>query len=174
MLKNAGVIDTVLELSSVHPPPSFVSGRVTAPSVGHRTSTPATIDLIVEDDVPTKALRKSNSKLALFAALGVLASAAAVMAWQGHSAPGPALPAAAAPQRGVDLAPAQPAATTKPVSVVDLDLEPPPSASALQSAKGTRPNAKAQAKAAAARAAAATTSAAKRARSSEDELDPGF
>jgi serine/threonine-protein kinase len=179
MLKNAGVIDTELELSSVHPPPSFVSGRVTAPSIGQRTSTPATIDLIVEDDVPTKPARKGG-KLAVFAALGVLASAAAVMAWQGRAASDASLPAAAAPERGVDLTAAQPAAASKPVSIVDLDLEPPPSASALQSAKGgarpgARPNAKAQAKAAAAaRAAAATTGTAKRPRSGEDDLDPGF
>jgi serine/threonine-protein kinase len=178
MLKNAGIIDTELELSSVHPP-GFASGRITAPSVGQRTTTPATIDLIVEDDAPAKASRKGGSKLAVFAAVGVLVSAASVMAWQARSAPGTPQAAAAAPQRGVDLAAAAPAAASKPVSIVDLDLEPPPTASALQSAKGarpaTRPNAKAQAKAAAARAAAAAaTSAAKRPRSGEDDLDPGF
>jgi serine/threonine protein kinase len=178
MLKNAGVIDTELELSSVHPP-SFVSGRVTAPSVGQRTTTPASIDLIVEDDAPAKSSRKSSSKLAVFAALGVFASAAGVMAWQARSAPGTPLPAAAAPQRGAELTATPPAAASKPISVVDLDLEPPPSASALQSAKGarlgSRPNAKAQqAKAAAARTAAATAGTAKRPRSGDDDLDPGF
>jgi serine/threonine-protein kinase len=177
MLKNAGVIHTELELSSVHPP-SFESGRITTPSLSQRTTTPATIDLVIEDTTPAKFERKSGSKLAVFAAVGVLASAAGVIAWQGRTAAAPPTPAAAAPQRGVELTAAPPAAASKPVSVVDLDLEPPPSAGAVQSAKGARssarPGTKSQAKAAAARAAAATTGTAKRPRSGEDDLDPGF
>jgi len=175
MLKNAGLIHTELELSSVHPP-SFESGRVTTPSVSQRTTTPAAIDLLVADDAPAKAPRQGG-KLAIFVAVGVLAAAAGVLALQGQTG---AAPVAAAPQRGAELPAASPAnaAPAKPVSVVDLDLEPAPTASALQAAKGqrssTRPNAKTQAKPTAVRAATATTGTAKRPRSGDDDLDPGF
>jgi serine/threonine-protein kinase len=174
MLKNSGIIHTELELSSVHPP-SFESGRVTAPSVGQRTTTPATIDLTVEDDAPHQAPRKGG-KLAIFAAVGVLVAAAGVLVMQGQTGATPGAPAAAAPQRGAELPGAPPAAAAlaKPTSVVDLDLEPAPSASALQSAKGARPSARPNAKAAAAARAAASIGTAKRARSGDDDLDPGF
>jgi serine/threonine-protein kinase len=178
MLKNAGVITTELELSSVHPP-AFESGRITTRSVGQRTTTPATIDLLVDDDdVPASKLRPKSSKIAVFAAVGVLAAAAGVIALQANGGAGKSSVAAAQPPpRGAEL----PAAATvnapaKPANVVDLDLEPPPSASALQAAKGAlrgRPTKVAGKAVAASRAAASPTATGKKPRGDE-ELDPGF
>jgi eukaryotic-like serine/threonine-protein kinase len=178
MLRNSGVITTELELSSVHPP-AMESGRVTAPSARQRTTTPAAVDLVVDDDDALTKARRKGGKLPIFVAFGVLAAAAGVLAFQLRTdARAPA--GAAAPQRGAELAAAPaPAAAAKPFSVVDLDLEPPPTASAQQAAKGprtvkARPSAKTQAKGAAARAAPSPPSTAKRPRSGDDDLDPGF
>ena len=176
MLKNAGIMSTSLELASAYPPSLGASGRVTAPSVsfdaGPRTTTPASVDLVVDADEALLRGSGKGRKLAVLAALGVAAGAAVLllMNTRGPSVQAPA--AAAAPARGVELAPA---GTAAPAKVIDLD----------DSATSAAPRGTTSVASSAPRSAkpgyraprpihAPPPSAVRKARPGEDELDPGF
>ena len=185
ILKNAGMVEAELALASAFPPP-LASGRVTAASLGAptaRTTTPAALDIAVEDDnVPAKAGR-SAGKIAIFVALGVAAAAASFLLLRGHGVDAAATSAAAAPAREVE--PTAAAAPRPATPVIDLDQEPtgsvnrasamPPS-NAAKPSDATKPTTAAGARLAKAPRPAHATAAAggKRARGSDDELDPGF
>jgi serine/threonine-protein kinase len=176
MLKNAGIIQTELTLASAFPP-SLSSNRITAPSASMhtpaaRTTTPAAIDLVIEEDDPFQK-RGSGRKTAIFVGLGLAAAAALFVGLRPSTGAAPAAAAAAAPARGAELpaAPAAPAAP--PTRVIDLDQEPTPAGttrSATSPSSGGKPAAKAGKATKAARPAA---TGAKRAHG-DDELDPGF
>ncbi len=180
MLKNAGMVKAELALASAYPP-SLASGRVTAASPGApaRTTTPAALDIVVDDDVPAKAGR-SNRKLAVFAALGVVVAAASFFGLRSGGVDASAPNAAVAPARGVELAAAPPAAPRPAPTVIDLDQEP----SVANDASAPKPSALTKSAAAPngggkvakpSRPAHPTAAAGgKRSRSSDDELDPGF
>ena len=181
MLKNAGMVKAELTLASAYPP-SLASGRITAASPGAqpaRTTTPAALDILVDDDdVPSKASR-SGRKLAVLAAVGLVAAVASFVVLRSHGVDPAAPSAAAAPARGVELPAAQPAALRPAPTVIDLDQEP---TAAPSSPSAVRPGSKVAATsngggkvAKAPRPAhAAAAAGGKRARSSDDELDPGF
>ncbi len=181
MLKNAGMVKAELALASAYPPPQ-PSGRVTARSVGAppaRTTTPAALDIVIDDDdVPAQAGRRSR-KLAAFVALGVVAAAASFLVLRGRGADSGAVSAAAAPTRGVELAAAPTAHAA--ASVIDLDQEPSAAANSTDAAKPSAAAKVAAASNGAGKVAKAprpvhtsATAGRKRARGSDDELDPGF
>jgi serine/threonine-protein kinase len=179
-LKNAGLVSTELQLASVYPP-GLSSLRATTPSAvapapSPRTTTPAAIDIRVDDDDVAPARR---SRSALWGTLGVAAAAAAFFALRAREIPSGPVAAAAPPV----TIPAPPAATTRPPRFIDLDQDvavgeaarattsaAPSTASARPQAArpATRPVVKAPA--ARPQPAAPTT---KRSRG-DDELDPGF
>lgn len=176
MLKNAGMISGDMAVASAFPP-SMVSGRITVPSAGAaRTTTPAALDIVLEDDErPFRAVSKGK-KAAVFFALGIAAAAAAFAVLRAQNAT-PEAAVAAAPARGTELPSAAPVAP-RPTSVIDLDQEP----TATPNANAGTPSATGKAGAAAstrsktakaARPAHAPAAAGKRARA-DDELDPGF
>ena len=178
MLKNAGVITTEFALASAYPPPISSARMTTSPSLalGPRTTTPASIDLVIEEDeAPFKARRRS--KTAIFAILSVVAAAASFLVLRARSAESPAPSVAPAAARGSELLPpptlaTQAAAPPLNTRVVDLD-EP------SQSGSSSKPSASAVAPRTAGKAAKAPKSvrpavtAGKRPRA-DDELDPGF
>ncbi len=180
MLTNAGIVSTRLELASAYPP-SLSAARVTTPSAalapgaGSRTTTPASIDLVVDSDEPQLRGGGKSRKLAAFAALGIVGAAASFFVINGRTAslPSSSAPAAAALASGANLdAPV----ATKPSSsakVIDLD-DSSPGSSAAQSAgtaSAPRPPSKAGR---APRVVHSAAPLAKRTRAGEDELDPGF
>ncbi len=178
MLKNAGIVKAELALASAYPPP-LESARVTTASrgaPGARTTTPAALDILVDDDdVPAKAGRR-RGKITVFVALISVAAAASFLVLRGRGDDA-AAPTAAGPARGVEL-PAGPAAAPRPVRVIDLDLEAPGTASAPRptaSAKlAATPNAGSKLAKAPRPAHTSAAAGGKRARGSDDELDPGF
>ena len=178
MLKNAGIVAGEMALASAFPPSmaSVASGRITAPSVGAaRTTTPAAIDLVVEDDEKPFRPAAKGKKTAVFVALGIVAAAAsfAVLRQQGAD---PGAAAAAAPARGTEL-PKPAAVAPRPTAFIDLDQEPgtaTPSANAAAPSAAAKTGTGTRGKVAkAARPAHAAGAAGKRARA-DDELDPGF
>ncbi len=178
MLKNAGMVKAELALASAYPPP-LASARVTKASLGARaarTTTPAALDIVVDDDdVPAKAGRR-HGKIAIFAALISIAAAASFLVLHSHGADS-AAPTAARPARGVELQ-AGPAATPRAVRVLDLDLEPAGTASAPRPSAAAKlaatPNAGSKLAKAPRPAHTSVAAGGKRARGSDDELDPGF
>jgi len=175
MLKNAGMVSGEIALASAFPP-SMASARITAPSAGMvRTTTPAALDIVIEDDEKPFRTPSKGRKAAVFVALGIAAAAAsfAVMRAQGAD---PA--AATAPARGAELPTPAPVAP-RPTTFIDLDQE---TGAATPSANAAAPSAAAKAGAGvsarskgvkAARPTHAAAAAGKRARA-DDELDPGF
>jgi hypothetical protein len=174
MLKNAGVVQSELELSSVHPP-SMPSARViTAPSAAmSRTTTPAAIDIQADaDDAPLPARR---SRAAFFVGLGLVAAAAALFVLRDRL-PQDA-PVSAAPQRGSELAATPAAAPIAPQAApreldVDAELAARSSASAAPAARSATPPRAAKAKSVA-RPPRPAGPVPKRPRG-DDDLDPGF
>jgi hypothetical protein len=175
MLKNVGILSGEMALASAFPP-AVPSGRVTAPSVGAaRTTTPAALDIVVDDDV--KALRPApkGRKAALFVVRGFAAAAGgfAVVRAQGNAT---AATVSAAPARGAELGRPGPVAP-RPPSVIDLDQE-----AATSAAPSAGAAAKASGSASAPRSKSVKTARpvhvpvvpGKRPRTSDDELDPGF
>lgn len=173
MLKNAGIVQTELTLASAFPP-SLNSQRITAPSSSMqtpaaRTTTPAALDILVDDDPFQK--RSSGRKTAIFVGLGLAAAAAVFVVLRTSSGAAPAPAAAAAPVRGAEL-PAAPVAPP-PTRVIDLDQETSPSGTTPRAAlpsSGAKPAAKVGK---APKAARPVATGAKRAHG-DDELDPGF
>jgi eukaryotic-like serine/threonine-protein kinase len=185
MLKNAGIVKAELMLASAFPPSLASSARITAASPGAspaRTTTPAALDIIIDDDdVPAKAGRNGR-KIAILTALGVVAAAASFLVVRIRDVDATATSAAAAPARGVDLPAAAPAVPRPAPSVIDLDQEDP--TTATTSTGAPKPSAAAKVAASsngggrvakAARPVHATAATGgKRSRGSDDELDPGF
>jgi eukaryotic-like serine/threonine-protein kinase len=192
MLKNAGIVSTNLELASAYPPslsgaPSLSgshavsSARVTAPSAsfgaGPRTTTPATVDLVVDDDEPQ--LRSTTGKkVAILAALGLVAAAASFLVINAKSG-GVEPPTAAAPVRGAELrAPATATTPTAAPKVIDLDGDSAgtaqPSATAPANSAAGRSGTKASKQPRPIRVPSGAAPSSKRARNGDDELDPGF
>ncbi|HEY6078941.1 MAG TPA: serine/threonine-protein kinase [Polyangiaceae bacterium] len=173
-LKNAGLISTELRLASAYPP-SMGSLRVTTPSAlpapsGPRTTTPAAVDIVIDDEPPRPA---RGGRTALLVALATVTTAAGFLVLRAReAAPGP-VSAAAAPS-AVAVPSAPPA--LQPSRALDLDQD---SAAAQASAAGrVAPARSAQtvrpsAKPAARPPARPPTSTTKRPRS-DDDLDPGF
>jgi hypothetical protein len=180
MLKNAGLVSTELELASAYPP-AISSARVTTSSLNAaapRTTTPAALDIRIPDDQAPTAAAKTRSKWLSFAAVGALSAGIALFAVKGRLL-GAATPVAAAPAAAGQPVVA-PAAPRAPTNVLDLDLETPSAATGAASGKpgsaassGTASRASAK-PAKAPRPAHVTGAAGKRARGSDDELDPGF
>lgn len=180
ILKKAGIVSSDLQLASAYPPALDV--RSTSPSVGMssgtmprasaRTTTPAAVDIRVDDDAVLSQLRPKRGKAGIVVGLGLMAAAGA-MVFVRLNGTQPAANAAA-PQRGTELAatPAGPAAAPAPArtnaNVLDLDNEPAPtntgSAAPHVSKAGKAPK----------MLRPAPTSSGKRPRSGDDELDPGF
>jgi hypothetical protein len=184
MLKNAGIVTTDLELASAYPPPmaaSRVSSGFRRAVSGGRTTTPAAVDLRVDDSHAVAESPKKRGKLLIFAVLGVAAAAGAFVALRGHGAETPptvAVPAPGAAQGAPDNASQRPAA-----SVLDLDQEaanianraaPAKSGGLASSSASAHGPSKAKAARPAAHAPAAPAAPGKRPRANEDELDPGF
>jgi serine/threonine-protein kinase len=170
MLKNSGIVSTELELASAFPP-SMSSSRAPTSSLratNARTTTPAVVDIRVDDDEP--ATSKGRSKLLIIGALAAMAAGAAFFALHARG-PETSAPAAAAPTRG-----AEPSAATitpaKPINVIDLDQEAANDAESKPSAAASHGAPKAYKAPHPARAASATPG--KRAHGTDDELDPGF
>ena len=177
MLKNAGLVSSEPTLASAFPP-ATPSGRITAPSVGAaRTTTPAALDIVVDDDVPSQTTTRGR-KAALFVGLGLVVASAASFAFMGkHDA---AAPAAAAPARGAELA-SPSSAKPFPTRIIDLDEDGAAAATgstsaapsaAAKLAAGTSTRSKSAKTARSARP-VATATPGKRPRA-DDELDPGF
>jgi serine/threonine-protein kinase len=174
MLKNAGVVDHELELASVHPPamPATDSARVTASSgAAPRTTTPAAVD--IRADTPVPQVRSSKVKLLVSSSLGLAAAAAGLWLVRGNLSAASA-PVSAAPLRGVEL-PAAPAPSPAKPRAVDLDADsaaeaPSSAAASMRSAtpRASKPAFKAP------KPIARPTGTARRARTGDDELDPGF
>jgi eukaryotic-like serine/threonine-protein kinase len=196
MLKNAGIVSTDLDIASAYPPsmsggpvtsgnPPRSMSRVTAASAsfgaGPRTTTPATVDLLVDADEPAPQLRSSaGKKLAIFAGLGIAAAAASFLVINAKNSALPAPAAAVAPVKGAELSAAigveKPPAAAKVIDLDDSTTAARPSAQpsagtsaqrpavGYKPAKGIRPG----------HAAAGAAPSGKRARAGEDELDPGF
>ncbi len=176
-LKNAGLVSTELQLASVYPP-GMSSLRATTPSAvapapSPRTTTPAAIDIRVDDD-PVTPPRRSRS--ALWGALGVAAAAAAFFALRVREMP-PG-PVTAAPAVAREAAPA--VAAAQPARVIDLDQDVAEAAGATISTAPSTASARPQAERPASRPAGKATPArppqpapTKRPRG-DDELDPGF
>jgi serine/threonine-protein kinase len=170
MLKNAGVISTELELSSVHPP-SMAALSVTPSTKSPSTTTPAAIEIHVDDE-PTPKRASKVGRLVIPLGLGL--AAAAALLWSRTQASSPEPASAAAPARGVELQIPPPAPS--PAGVIDLD-----SAATAQSSADAKPaprssvsrSTKPAVKAAAPRPVRAAAPP-KRARPGDDELDPGF
>jgi hypothetical protein len=173
MLKNAGIVQTELTLASAFPP-SLSSHRITAPSASMptpaaRTTTPAALDILVDDDEPLQ--KRSGHKAAIFVGFGLIAAAAVFVVLRSSAGSAPA--AAAAPVRGAELPTASAAPVAAPTRVIDLDQEPSPAGttpSAASPSAGSKPAAKAGK---APKAARPVATGAKRAHG-DDELDPGF
>jgi serine/threonine protein kinase len=179
MLKNAGLLSTELELASAYPP-AISSLRVTASSLGApapRTTTPATLDVVIQDEAPARTAN-TRSKWLSFAIVGALSAAAALFLVKGRM-PSAATPVAvAAAPGGQPLAP--PAVPRAPGKVIDLDLEAPAAATGTASGKpgssaasvaAAHPGGKSAKAPRPAHVAGATS---RRPRASDDELDPGF
>ncbi len=197
VLKNSGIISSDLELESSYPPslsksPTMSSlTRLTVASAslkagpGPRTTTPATVDLVVDADDPPVSRPKGGKKVMVLAGLGIAAAAGAFLFLNARSSP-PA-PAAAAPAAGAELAQvaapaanaAAPGATAK---VIDLDRD---AASVTPSAIGAgagsaaasgavRPASKVGRAPRPVHVPPSAATPGKRARGGEDELDPGF
>jgi serine/threonine protein kinase len=180
MLKNAGHISTELELASAYPP-AINSVRVTTGSLGAaapRTTTPAALDIQVDDGRVLANNANSGRKWLLFAGAAAVAVAFAVFAAQSRS-PGAAAPVAATPLGGSELV-TPPVAARPPTTVIDLDQEMPSGATGASPSKPTSAVASAPAPRAAGKTAKAPRPVhvagpvGKRARSGDDELDPGF
>jgi eukaryotic-like serine/threonine-protein kinase len=179
MLKNSGIVSTEIELASAYPP-AINSARVTtgslaAAAAAPRTTTPAALDIRIGDDETSAGSAKSRGKWAILATVGVLSAAAAVLVMNAR-APAPAAPAAAPPARGSELA-AAPLAARPPTNVIDLDQEMLSSATSAPPRKPSGSAASVTAARAAGKAprpAHVASPAGKRARSGDDELDPGF
>jgi serine/threonine-protein kinase len=172
MLKNAGMVQSELELTSVHPPSMPAARAITAPSAAMaRTTTPAAID--IQADADEIALRPRRSRAVWLVGLALVAAAAGALVASGQL-PRTA-PVAAAPQRGAEL-PAAPAPAARPTTprVVDVDAElaaqgTPSALPAARSATPTRaPKARALTKP------PRTASAAPKRPRNDDDLDPGF
>ncbi|HEX2874390.1 MAG TPA: serine/threonine-protein kinase [Polyangiaceae bacterium] len=173
MLKNAGIVQTELTLASAFPP-SLSPHRITAPSASMptpaaRTTTPAALDILVDDDEPLQ--KRSGRRTAIFVGLGLAAAAAAFVVLRPSAGSAPA--AAAAPVRGAELPAASAAPVAAPIRVLDLDQEPSAAGTIPGTASpstGSKPAAKSGKAPKAARPVATGT---KRAHG-DDELDPGF
>jgi serine/threonine-protein kinase len=174
MLKNAGVVQNELELTSVHPP-SMTAGHVTRPSLTmSRTTTPAAVDIQI--DASAEDFRPRRSRALWLVGLGLVAAAAGglfVVRTQAQPSQ-----VSAAPKRGTELAapPARAAATPAP-GVLDIDAElaaqgSPSAAPAARSANAPRSSKLAGRPVARPARPVATT--AKRVRGNDDDLDPGF
>jgi serine/threonine protein kinase len=175
MLKNAGLVQSELELTSVHPP-SITAGHVTTPSPSltiQRTTTPAALDIQV--DASAEDFRPRRSRTLWLAGLGLVAAAAGglfVARTQAHQAQ----QVSAAPHRGTEL-PVPPVATNTSTRVLDVDAElaaqgSPSAAPAARSASaplGGKPRARPVA-----RPTRPVATTAKRVRGNDDDLDPGF
>jgi serine/threonine protein kinase len=176
MLKNAGILSTELELASTYPPP-LASGTTHSLGVGvSRTTSPASVDLVVDEDEAPRRSAGKRGKLALFALLGVVAAAASFLVTRARSAEPQTAGVAAAPLRGSELT-APPGAVPRPsASVLELDQVAP---AKVDSAGNSKPSASAVARgvgkaAKIARPAHSSSTPSKRPRGSDDELDPGF
>jgi serine/threonine-protein kinase len=182
MLKSAGMVKAELTLASAFPPP-MASGRVTAASVGARparTTTPAALDILVDDDAPPK-FRRNGGKIAVLVALSALAAAAAFVVLRESGVGSGAASAAAAPVRGAELPTAQPIAPHPAGRVIDLDEEPSQPVGTASAAKpgpaaklAASPNSGSKLAKAPRPAHTSAAAGGKRARGSDDELDPGF
>ena len=179
MLKNAGIVQAEPMLASAFPP-SMSMARIATGSLkatGARTTTPAALDIVI-DDPPN--LRGSGNKTTLFVALGLAAAAAGGFLMLRAPGEQARVSAATAPQRGAELA-ATPSAPMRPPATV-LDLDEPASTTARAtsaSATAAKPSAAKTANggartAKAPKVARPPTPGPKRARASDDELDPGF
>lgn len=186
VLRNAGIISSELELASAYPPslsgaPTLTSlTRITAASAsfgaGPRTTTPATVDRLLDADEDAPQLRSNGGKkLMVLLGLGIAAAAGAFLFVNANSGAAPGAAAAAPLAAGTPLAATATATTATAVAtgkVIDLDgttsAQPNPSV-----ASGARPAYKVG-KAPRPHAPVAAPSSGKRARSGEDELDPGF
>ena len=179
MLKNAGLLSTELELASAYPP-AITSVRVTTSSLGAapRTTTPAALDIRIEDDEAPAKAQRSRGKWLSFVAVGGLSAAAALFAVQSRL-PSSAPSVAAAPAAGSQPL-AAPVVPRAPANFIDLDLETPTAASSAAAGKPSSPVASGTAShpgakpAKAPRPAHVAGAAGKRARGGDDELDPGF
>jgi serine/threonine-protein kinase len=180
MLKNAGIVQAELSLTSVFPPALAPNQVDTASSSkpSARTTTPAALDIVVDDDHAPPTARQGR-KIGLFVGLGLAAAAAAFMLMRARDAELRAPSAAAAPARGAELAAATPVNAAKPSSAPVLDLDQDSAAAGVVSAK---PSSTAKAPALntggkvnrAPKPARAPVISNKRQRSNDDELDPGF
>jgi serine/threonine protein kinase len=181
MLRSAGMVSSDFHLASVAPP-SMTSGQhaMTLASIGPRTTTPAAVDILIDESEALSPPRK-GAKVVIWATLGVAAAVASFMVVRARELPAGNDSRAA----GAQLAPAPAAsaaviALAQPITnVVDLDLEPSPVAAApsVQAATSTsgrpKPVPAANLKQIARPARAASPS--KRPRAQEgDDLDPGF
>jgi serine/threonine-protein kinase len=183
MLKNAGIVQEELTLASAFPPSMSVARIATGSlkATGARTTTPAALDIVIDDDDDEPRFRASSGRrTTLFVALGLAAATAgAFLVLRAGGAEQVTVSAATAPPQGAELV--TPSAPVRPATpVLDLD-EPTPTTARATSA--TKPSAAAKATGAngGAKAARAPKVArppvvpgVKRARSSDDELDPGF
>jgi len=176
MLKNAGIVQEELMLASAFPPSMPSVSRVTTGSLkvtGARTTTPAALDIVIDDEPRLNAGR--GRKKALFVAVGLVAAAAGAFIVM---RPGAAVTvsAASAPARGVELTtpPSAPARPAAPVLDLDEPTSAAPSAPATKASTGSRTVGANGAKAARApKVARPAAAGGKRARS-DDDLDPGF
>lgn len=178
MLKNAGIVKAELALASAFPPP-LASGRVTAASLGAqsaRTTTPAALDIVVDDDDVPFAKSRRGGKIAVFVSLAVIAAAASFVVLHDRSVESGATRAAAAPARGAELPAAKPVTSPTAPRVIDLDQEPAAPATTASAPKPGPASKVGGSKVAKAPRPAHTAIAAggKRARGTDDDLDPGF
>jgi serine/threonine-protein kinase len=181
MLKNAGIVQAELMLASAFPPSLSSVTRLTTGSLRttvSRTTTPAALDIVIEDEPSLRA--SSGRKTPLFVALGLAAAAAGgFLVLRAGGTEQATVSAATAPQRGAELSAARSAPVRLAAPVLDLD-EPIVASASATSATKPKTAAKAAGANAGTRAAKAPKLARppavvpKRARSSDDELDPGF
>jgi eukaryotic-like serine/threonine-protein kinase len=189
MLKNAGIVKSELQLASAYSPslspnngttPSgrMPTGSLRTTAASPRTTTPASVDLVVTPDAdPDFSPGKGKKWVALTAVVALAAAAAFYVVSQ--RSPG-TTPAAAAPAKGVEL-PAAPRAATPPgapAKVIDLDQDPSanaaPTGAAPGSARTTATGAPAKTSKAKAPRPHAPVAPGKKLRAGDDELDPGF
>jgi eukaryotic-like serine/threonine-protein kinase len=180
MLKNAGIVQAELMLASAFPPSLSSMSRVSTGAhvaAGARTTTPAALDIVIDDDEPN--LRAgSGRKKALFVALGLAAAAAgAFLITRERGVEQVTVSAATAPLRGAELPGAPSAPVRPPSAVLDLDQEPTPAGATAKSVTATKASAPPKAAGKTARAPKLArppvVGSAKRVRG-DDELDPGF
>lgn len=166
ILKNSGAVSSELELSTIHPP-AHVS------SAAPRTTTPAAVDIRVDEPPAPRRSNKARNALLLLG-LGLGAAATGLFAMRARSQT--PVPAAAAPERGVEL-PTPAAASSAAPNALERAGEPTPAPIESAKAAPARATSRSAAKSAVrgpAQRPVRPAPTSKRARTGDDELDPGF